>query len=177
MIRRRTTHRGEAGLSLVELVVAIAIGGLALALAFNGTSLSANRRLTGMARKLASDMRMLEQRARTDRTCYRVVFDPAGNTYDIDRYDPAQVTPAPVGGGNQCTAAAWTAQVVKEESGDTVSRRMPQSVDLASTTFTGDTLMFSPLGNPNAGSVTLQTPSGQQRQVTIEVFGRVRILP
>jgi prepilin-type N-terminal cleavage/methylation domain-containing protein len=176
----RAPGRGrEAGLSLVELVVVLAIGGLLLALAFNGSSLAANRRLTGMARKLAGDMRMVEQRARTERTCYRIAFDPTGDAYSIERYNGV-VTPAPLGGGSQCTdSTAWSSTpVVVEEAGDTVSRRMPRGVDLVAAAFGGDsTLVFSPLGNPEAGTATLQTPSGQQKQVVIEAMGRVRILP
>lgn len=176
---RSSGRRREAGLSLVELVVAIAIVGLMLALAFGGSSLSANRRLSGMARKLATDMRMVEQRARTERTCYRIVFDPPGDSYTIHRYN-GTVTPAPLGGGSQCNDAnAWSATpVVVEEAGDTVSRRMPRAVDLASATFGGDlTLVVSPLGNPEAGRARLQTPSGQFREVVIEAMGRVRIEP
>jgi prepilin-type N-terminal cleavage/methylation domain-containing protein len=169
----------QSGLSLVELVVAIAIGSLVMALAFSGSSLSANRRLMGMTRSLASDLRMLEQRARTERTCYRVVFRPSGvngESYDIDRYDPAQVVQAPPGGGSQCTAGgAWTQYVFRDVPSDTASRRMPRDVDLVSTTFAGNTLEMSPLGNPTAGTVTLRTPSGQTRQIVIEAFGRVRI--
>jgi len=175
---RRSWRPIEAGFSLLELVVAVAIGGLLLALTFNGQSLLANRRLTGIARKLASDMRVLEQRARAERTCYRIVFDPVGNTYDIHRYN-GTVSPAPVGGGNQCTdGAAWsTSPAMKEDAGDTVSRRMPSGVDLVSTSFLSDTMAVSPLGNANAGTVTMRTPSGQDRQVVVEVMGRVRILP
>lgn len=169
----------QAGLSLIEVVVAIAIGSLVIALAFNGSSLAANRRLIGMTRSLASDMRMLEQRARTERTCYRVVFRPTGGnseSYDVDRFDPAQVVQAPSGGGSQCTAGgAWTQRVFRDVPSDTASRRMPRDVDLVSTTFSGDTLEISPLGNPTAGTVTLRTPSGQTRQIIIEAFGRVRI--
>jgi prepilin-type N-terminal cleavage/methylation domain-containing protein len=179
VIGRRPGRGGEAGFSLVELVVVVAIGGLLLALAFNGSSLTANRRLTGMARKIAGDMRMVEQRARTERTCYRIVFDPSGESYSIHRYD-GTVIPAPLGGGSQCTdSTAWSSTpVVVEEAGDTVSRRMPRPVDLVSAAFGGDaTLVFSPLGNPEAGTATLQTPSGQQKQIVIEAMGRVRILP
>jgi Tfp pilus assembly protein FimT len=163
----------------VELVVVLAIGGLLLALAFNGSSLAANRRLVGMARKLAGDMRMVEQRARTERTCYRIAFDPVGETYSIERYN-GTVTPAPPLGGSHCPEATmWSsAPVVVEDAGDVVSRRMPRGVDLVSATFGGDsTLVFSPLGNPEAGTATLQTASGQQKQVVIEPMGRVRILP
>jgi hypothetical protein len=150
-----------------------------MGLAFSGSSLSANRRLMGMTRSLASDMRMLEQRARTERTCYRMVFRVSGSngeSYDIDRYDPAQVVQAPSGGGSQCTnMAAWTQLVFRDVPSDTASRRMPRDVDLVSTTFASNTLEISPLGNPTAGTVTLRTPSGQTRQIVIEAFGRVRI--
>ena len=176
MIGRRVAAQPEAGLSLVELVVEIAIGGLMISLAFNGKSMFANRRLTGMARNLATDVRMIEQAARTERTCYRLTFDPVTETYTIEQYTGA-VTPAPVGGGSQCLDAASWAIAVRDIPGDTVSRHMPRDVDLTSTTFTSDIMTFSPLGNPNAGTVTLTTPSGQVRQVTVEVAGRVRILP
>jgi prepilin-type N-terminal cleavage/methylation domain-containing protein len=177
VIRLRGCRR-EAGLSLVELVVAIAIGGILVALSFGGTSLLANRRLTSMARTLASDMRTLEQRARTERTCYRIVFDPAGDAYDMDQYDAAQVTSAPLGGGSQCTnPGAWTPQVFKQDASDTVSRRLPRGVDLISTTFGSDTLVYSPLGNPNAGTVILRTQAGMERRVVVEPTGRVSIQP
>ncbi len=175
MIGRRVATQPEAGLSLVELVVALAIGGVLIALAFNGTSMFANRRLTGMARNLATDVRMIEQAARTERTCYRFTFDPITETYTIERYTGA-VTPAPAGGGSQCLDASWAISV-RDIPGDTVSRHMPRDVDLTSTTFTSNIMTFSPLGNPNAGAVTLTTPSGQVRQVAVEVVGRVRILP
>ncbi|MDQ7841868.1 MAG: type II secretion system protein [bacterium] len=165
------------GFSLVELVVTVAIGGLLLALVFGGMSMTTNRRLVGAARKVLSDMRMVEQRARTERTCYRFVFDPSGETYSIYRYEGA-VTAAPAGGGNQCTNdLAWSAApVVKEDSADTVSRRMPHAVNLVSTTFPSEALTFSPMGNSNAGSVCLRTPSGQERWIRVEVMGRAEIL-
>lgn len=183
MSNRGPRFAGETGLTLIELVVVVAIGGLLLALAFNGQSMVANRRLVGMARVLAGDMRMIEQASRAERTCYRIVFDPAHETYTIERYSGV-VTLAPPGGGSQCTDDSWTiaARGIRD---DTVSRRMPAAVDLTSTTFcsgpscgTPDNILtFSPLGNPNAGAVTLTTPSGQVRQVVVEAMGRVRILP
>ncbi|MDR7417485.1 MAG: GspH/FimT family pseudopilin [Armatimonadota bacterium] len=167
-----------AGFTLVELVVAVAIGGILIVLAFNGSSMLANRRLVGAARTLVSDLRMLEQRARAERTCYRIVFDLAGDTYNMDRYDPAQVAVAPAAGSSHCpAAAAWTPRVFRQEAADTVSRRMPRGVDLIATTFGADTLTYGPLGNPNGGTVTLRTQAGMERRVVVEVTGRVSIQP
>ncbi len=180
MIRRRRTPGGEPGFSLVELVVALAIGAVLLALAFNGRSMLTNRRLVGTARKIASDMRMVEQRARTERTCYRIDFQPSQETYDILRYNGVVVAAPPGNSMNMCNPGlGWSSTPdFKEDSADTVSRRMPPGVDLVSTSFSpGHLLQFSPLGNANAGTVTIRGQAGQQRQIVIEVFGRVRILP
>jgi hypothetical protein len=159
-------------------VVAVALGGLLLTLLFTGESLVTSRRLVGAARRLASDMRVLEQRARAEQTCYRIIFDPVGNTYVVHRYG-GRVVPSPAGGGSQCPdAGAWASQpYIAENPGDSVSRRMPQGIDLVATSFLLDTMVVGPMGNANAGTVTLRTPSGADRQVVVEVMGRVRILP
>jgi type II secretory pathway pseudopilin PulG len=163
---------------MVELVVVLAIGGVLLALAFGGQSMLSERRLTGAARKLLNDMRTMEQRARAERTCYRVVFDPGGDVYTMERYTGA-VSPAPAGGGSQCNevGSVWAGPVERENPGDAFSRRMPRGVDLVSTTFASpaDMLVISPLGNPTAGSVTLRSAGGATRRVVVEPFGRVRI--
>ncbi|MDR7457520.1 MAG: hypothetical protein QN125_09615, partial [Armatimonadota bacterium] len=88
------------------------------------------------------------------------------------------VSPAPPGGGSQCNdTGAWAGPVERENPGDAFSRRMPRGVDLASTTFAGDVLTISPLGNPNAGTVTLRSSGGATRRVVVEAFGRVRMGP
>ncbi len=168
----------QAGFSMIEVVVVVAIIGISLALAFNGRSMLADRRLTGMTRKMATDFRMIEQRARTERTCYRIDFDPTGETYTIYKYHGV-VGPGAAGSGPSCSdGAAWdTTPAIAEASGDTVSRRMPSGIDLVSTTFTSDVLTMSPMGNGNGGTVTIRSTGGAQRQVVFEPFGRVTIQP
>lgn len=167
---------GRSGFSLVELVVALAIVGLALALAFGGMSITTNRRLVGAVRKLVTDLRMIEQRARTERTCYRFNFDPAGDTYSVYRYEGA-VTSAPAGGGSQCADdLAWSSTpAVREDAADSVSRTMPRGVNLVSTTFAGNTLTISPMGNGNAGSICLRSNAGQSQRIVVEVMGRAEV--
>lgn len=181
MISTRALSRhggGTAGFSLLELVIVVAVGGLLLALLFNGQDIVTHRRLVGASRLLVSDMRLLEQRARAERTCYRIIFDPVGNTYVVHRYD-GPVTPAPAGGGTPCADdGAWSVRpAIRDDPGALVSRRMPQGVDLVATSFWLDTMVIGPMGNANGGTVTLRTPSGQDRQVVVEVLGRVRLLP
>ncbi len=175
---KRVRCSGVAGFSLLELVVAVATGSLLLALLFGGQNIVTNRRLVAASHRLTSDMRLLEQRARAEQTCYRIIFDPIGNTYVVHRYGGA-VSPAVAGGGSQCAdSTAWSSRPhLMENPGDSVSRRMPPGVDLVATSFLWDAMVISPLGNANAGTVTLRTASGQDRQVVVEVMGRVRILP
>jgi type II secretory pathway pseudopilin PulG len=176
-VRRSQPGWPHVGATLVELAVVIAISSMLLALAFGGSSLIAGRRLMGAARMLAGDVRMVEQRARAERTCYRIIFEAGAEAYVITRYE-GLVTAAPPGGGSMCTGATWSGPQFVERAGDRVSRRMPRSVDLVSTTFVpGDVLQFSPLGNPNGGTVTLRASTGLVRQVVVEGMGRVRILP
>lgn len=168
--------RIEEGLTLLEVVVALAIIAVLLALVSNGWSVLTSRRLNNQARKIVADLRMIEQRARTERTCYRIVFAPAAETYTILQYT-GNVVPAPSGGGNQCPDAWGTTPAFVENTGDGVSRRMPPRTEIVSTTFAGDTVTFSPTGNPNAGTVSIGGNTGQQKQIIVDVIGRVRIAP
>ncbi len=179
---RRRPPRSERGFSLLELAVVLALVAVLMVLAFNGRSMLTNRRLVGTARKIVSDIRMVQQRASTERTCYRIDFKPApappnGESYDILRFN-GTVTVAPPGGGNQCIGAWPMTPAFIEIAGDTVSRRMPKGIDLVSTTFSpADRLTFSPLGTPNAGMVTIRGLAGQERRIVVDSTGRVRIVP
>lgn len=164
MISARGRRRGEAGFSILEAVVVLALMAIMLAAAFGGPSLIANRRLVGAARDMATEMRWVEQRARAERRCWRLVFDLAGEDYDIEFLAGGSWS---AGGG--CTGGAWTAYA----SG----RPLARSIELVSTTFGSDTMTVTPFGNPNAGTVVLQSPTGEQRQVVVNVLGRVVITP
>ncbi len=158
-------QRRAAGFSLVETVVALAILGVLLALAFSGRSLIDNRRLAGAARDLGTDVRWVEQRARAERRCWRMLFDAAAETYRIQFL--AGGTWTPTGG---CAGGTWT-----DYTG--APRAFPFGVDLSSTTFGGNIMTVSPFGNPNAGTIVLRSPGGEQRRVTVNVGGRVTITP
>jgi prepilin-type N-terminal cleavage/methylation domain-containing protein len=172
--RQAALHLTDAGFSLVEAMVALAIMGIMMALAVGGRSLIDNRRLVGAARTLATDMRWVEQRARTERRCWRIEFAPAGRHYHIQFY---QFLPegswAP---GTGCTGGTWTE--LRQES-------LPSRINLVCTSFPPlpgcdaavRTMTVSHFGNPNGGAARLGTPGGMQREVTVNIMGRVTITP
>lgn len=158
-------RRAPDGFSLVETVVALAILAIVLTLAFSGRSLIDNRRLAGAARDLGTEVRWVEQRARAERRCWRTLFAAAAETYVIQYLAGGVWTPT---GG--CNGGTWT-----DYAG--APRTFPSGVDLVSTTFGGNVMTVSPFGNPNAGTIVLRSPGGEQRRVTVNVGGRVTITP
>ena len=167
---------------MMEMLVVLAILAVALTLAFNGRSAIGDRNLTGMARKIETDLRMIEQRARTERTCYRADFDPANEAYTVRRYN-GTITAGSGGASASCDdTSAWdSTPAVGEVTGDAVSRRMPNGIDLVSATFplVGSVyvLTMGPFGNATAGTVTIRSSGGATRQIVVEVLGRVTIQP
>jgi hypothetical protein len=167
---------GPAGAVLVEVLVGVLVAAVVLGLAVGGTSALAHYRLSLAVRRLVSDLRAAEQSARSERTCYRVVFSPSEDAYRIFRYAGAVGDP---GASPVCAdPAAWPAEpVLREHAAESATARMPGGVDLASTTFAGHTLHISPLGNTNAGTLVLRSLAGQEQRVVVELTGRVRIAP
>ena len=162
-----TLGRDDAGFSLAEAVISILILGILTALAFSGRSLIDNRRLAGAARDLGTDVRWVEQRARAERRCWRMVFSTAADTYVIE-YLAGGVWTASLG----CSGGAWTAYTA-------AARTLPSRMDLVSTTFTGNVLEVTPFGIPTlpapTATIVLRSPGGEQRRVIINAGGMVTI--
>ena len=162
-----TLGRDDAGFSLAEAVISILILGILTALAFSGRSLIDNRRLAGAARDLGTDVRWVEQRARAERRCWRMVFSTAADTYVIE-YLAGGVWTASLG----CSGGAWTAYTA-------AARTLPPRMDLVSTTFTGNVLEVTAFGIPTlpapTATIVLRSPGGEQRRVIINAGGMVTI--
>jgi len=162
-----TLGRDDAGFSLAEAVISIVILGILTALAFSGRSLIDNRRLAGAARDLGTDVRWVEQRARAERRCWRMVFSTAADTYVIE-YLAGGVWTASLG----CSGGAWTAYTA-------AARTLPSRMDLVSTTFTGNVLEVTAFGIPTlpapTATIVLRSPGGEQRRVIINAGGMVTI--
>lgn len=169
-VTRRPRWRGRApaasGLTLLEIVIAVAILSILLGLSLSGLGVVENRRLAGAARVLASEMRDVEQRARTERRCWGIVFDPAGERYEVQVLETDAV-----GGGAGCEPGRGGRWQQRK------SMRLPHAIDLAGTTFPSDRLIISPFGTLTAGEVVLRTPRGARRIVAVTPLGRVTIRP
>ncbi len=166
-LRRQPRLYPEAGFSMLEAIISLAILALLLTLAFAGRSLINNRRLVGAARTVGTEIRWVEQRARSERRCWRLVFEPAVERYRIQYYAGGTWSAL-----SSCTGGTWT------EYTGAGGRELPQGIDLMSTSFRSnppDTMQVSPYGNPNGGTVLLQSPNGEAREITVEVGGRVTI--
>lgn len=162
-------HRAR-GTVLVEVVLVTVLVGVVASLAVGGVAAVTDRRLAGAARVLLADLRWASHQAGAARTCVRVTFDPVRDTYTLARY----VGPVAVGAPH-CTGGQWTGPLLADAPDGAVSRRMPRGVDLLATTFPAQTLTFSPLGNPPAGTVVLRAVLGRERRITVEVTGLVRL--
>ncbi len=162
-LRRQPRLYPEAGFSMLEAIISLAILALLLTLAFAGRSLINNRRLVGAARTVGTEIRWVEQRARSERRCWRLVFDPGAERYHIQSREGTWSV------GPGCSGGTWKAYTGPE------GRSLPTGIDLVSTTFSLDAMTVSPYGNPNAGKVRLQSPNGEAREITVEVGGRVTI--
>ncbi len=164
--RARGRTQAKLGLTLVEIVVAMAILGILVAVSFSGLGLVNNRRLAGAARAIASEMRNVEQRARAERRCWQVVFDPANERYEIQVLE---------------TSGTYTGAGCQPSRGSQWQRRksveLPRAVDLEKTTFPSNRLVISPFGTLTAGEATLRTSGGATRVVIITLLGRVTIGP
>lgn len=162
-----TLGRDDAGFSLAEAIISILILGILTALAFSGRSLIDNRRLAGAARDLGTDVRWVEQRARAERRCWRMVFNTAADTYVIE-YLAGGVWTASLG----CSGGAWTAYTA-------AARTLPSRMDMVSTTFTGNVLEVTAFGIPTlpapTATIVLRSPGGEQRRVIINAGGMVTI--
>lgn len=138
------------GFSLLELIVVIAIVGLLVGSTVTGFNLFRSPRMLGLAAaQIVADLRDTQQRARTERAEYVVMFSPGSGEYGIS----------------------------KIEGGAAQRVRLPRGALIATTTWPEHRVTFSTYGNPDrTGVVRVRNRAGEQI-VRVDELGRVTTGP
>ncbi len=153
--RRRHAARGrEGGLSLVELMVALAIIAVLLVAAIPLLQgYQASRNLDLGAQQLTAALRAAADRARTEHYLTLVSFTTASGTYTVQTLSPAGGAVA-----NRCAIpVAGTWSTVETD-------QLPSGLTVASASFPSDQLLFTCQGMPDD---TTGTPYSTDQTIVI----------
>ena len=140
----------EGAFTTVELIITMMIVGAMAAFATPhlGRWL-ATIGVDAAARQIATDLQLGKMRAISQNTRYRFSFDPATNTYQVQKD----------------AAGTW------QDVGD--PKPLPAGVDLVSVTATPT---FQTLGTaPGGATITLRNAQGRTRTITVSFAGRVQV--
>ena len=140
----------ERAFTTVELLITVMIVGILAA--FLTPHLGRWLTTVGVdaaARELAAELQLGKMRAISENTRYRISFDPANDTYIVQKD----------------VAGAW-----QDVGGP---KTFPSGVDLVSATTDP---VFQTLGTtPGGTTITLRNTQGRQRKIRLSFAGRVRV--
>lgn len=149
----RTTNQAERGYTILELLVVLGMVAIVAAFAWpRMTELLPGTELTAATNTLVADIRLARQKARAQGRVLVIRFDPNGRLYTIGGETGSQrAVPLPA----------------------TLLFGTPEDPGSDGITFRDNTIRFSPRpGLQNSfGSVSLRTPSGQARKLTVSIAG------
>lgn len=163
--RGRRKWHGEAGMSLVELVVVLTIIVITSAAAVSfGISYMPTYRLRAAATQLTAHLRLAQLRATTRSVEYRVNFDIANNSYQIER-------------GNRFTGSdTWVAEDAENPNKLGVTpETFPEQIKFA---VAPATIVFRTNGTnaqDNTITITLKNEKNKTESLSISPTGRVKI--
>lgn len=145
---------------MIELMVAVALGGILVAVAWARVShLGPKYRLEGAARSVAADLQKARGRAIAEGRCFQVTFDTSAKTYLVNSK----------AGAASCGTTGFSA-----DSLDGTPRQIDDtsSITIAATAAP----VFEPRGTVSTTSViTLTNTLGDVRTVFAEATGRVSV--
>ena len=132
-------------LEMVMVIVIVAILAMVIVPRL-GTSLS-TLPLYGEADKLRSRIREMQSRAVMGNKAYKIIFYPTNDNYTVQYWD------------------AGSSSYVNYEVGVVIGNH----IDLASTSYTSDTVVLDRFGSPDqdGGTIVLQNVSGTTRTLTV----------
>lgn len=139
-------RRKIAAYTLVEVLITVTIMGIAAAIVVPNMLQGGTMGVQAGARMIVADVLFAQNEAMAHNSQRRVVFDPAGNSYSVQKYDSDAgawvLETNPVLGGNSTN----NYQIDFDEDGRF------EGVDIVSADFGGsDTIQFDDLGNPSSG--------------------------
>lgn len=145
--------RGSGGMTLVEIMGALVIFGILIALGLPAfRSYFATHAVDGAANNMAVNLRLARQKAATEQNNYKVSLDPTAQTYTILDDD---------NGNNVADAGEMVHGPVNIPAELTVTNG-------PLTPFPGDSLVFYPNGTASAsGTVLISNASGFWRVVAV----------
>jgi prepilin-type N-terminal cleavage/methylation domain-containing protein len=144
-IKKLNGRSQERGFTLIEIIMVVVILGIAAFMAIPMVSNAADVQVRAAGNRIAADIDYAKSMAITHQQSYSVVFDPAGESYDI-RVEPA-------GSGNVIDHPVNPGAFVVDFSSDGRLAR----VDVVDADFDSDSdhaITFDYLGSPHSGTAT-----------------------
>lgn len=146
----------DAGFTLIELVIVIAVIGILAAIVIpNFLAYREASRIRGAASNLRADFEMAKLRAIKENAMVAMEFNAGSYRVFVDLNDNDAL-----------------------DAGERIlsNPTYPPGVTMSATTFPGNRMEFNSRGVPNgnAGTVSLVNTSGDQIDVIVSTFGRIR---
>jgi type II secretion system protein H len=159
----RRGKNAQQGLTLIEVLVAVVIIGIAAALAApNFSSWIENYSIRTAGRQLVSDLQLAKMKAVSHGVQHRVSFNVAGKSYTIEQ------------GDSSSGSTTWVQVDATRALANEQNPYYAKGISIG-TNFASDRVIFSPVGTASpAGTVTLST-TNYTRLVRVVLTGRVRI--
>lgn len=146
-MQKNTTTRRVHGYTLVEVLITVAIMGLAAAIIVPNMMQGGTLGVQAGARMIIADLLFAQNEAMAQQSTRRVVFDANANSYRVEQFDSA--------------SSAWVLERNPVLSNDGSDQNYQidfdedgrfEGVDIVSVDFNGtDTVAFDDLGNPSSG--------------------------
>jgi type II secretion system protein H len=158
MTNTRFSKGAARGFSLIELLVAITIGGVLLSIAWvRMSTLVPIYRLEGAARNLAAELQKARARAIAESKCYQVLIDTSAKTYQLR------------------SKASCTTGTFASISTDG-ARQIDDANSLTVAFSTGDSPVFNSRGTVETTAVmTLTNAASAVRTVGVDATGHVYV--